>query len=59
MKSAGIIKKLKSDGWFLVHVVGSNHQFKHATKAGKVTVPHLKKDLPLPTVRSIFKQTGL
>ena len=55
MKSAGIIKKLKSDGWFLVHVVGSHYQFKHATKAGKVTVPHPQKDLPLPTVRSIFK----
>jgi len=24
-----------------------------------VTVPHPQKDLPLPTVRSIFKQAGL
>lgn len=59
MKSADIVQKLKADGWYLVHVVGSHHQFKHATKPGKVTVPHPKKDLPLPTVRSIFKQAGL
>jgi predicted RNA binding protein YcfA (HicA-like mRNA interferase family) len=59
MKSTDVIKQLKADGWYLVHVVGSHHQFKHPTKAGKVTVPHPKKDLPLPTVRSILKQAGL
>jgi len=59
MKSADIIKQLKADGWFLVHVVGSHHQFKHPTKPGKVTVPHPKKDLLIETVRSIKKQAGL
>jgi predicted RNA binding protein YcfA (HicA-like mRNA interferase family) len=59
MKSADLIKQLKADGWVLVHVVGSHHQFKHPTKPGKVTVPHPKKDLPLSTVRSILKQAGL
>ncbi len=59
MNSMAIIKKLKADGWFSVHVVGSHHQFKHPVKPGKVTVPHPKKDLPLPTVRSILKQAGL
>ena len=59
MKSAEIIKQIKADGWYLVQVVGSHHQFKHPSKSGKVTVPHPKKDLPLATVRSIFKQAGL
>jgi predicted RNA binding protein YcfA (HicA-like mRNA interferase family) len=59
MKSAVLIKRLKADGWFLVHTVGSHQQFKHAAKPGKVTVPHPKKDLPLPTVRSILRQAGL
>jgi predicted RNA binding protein YcfA (HicA-like mRNA interferase family) len=59
MKSNDLIKLIKADGWYLVHVVGSHHPFKHPTKLGKVTVPHPKKDLPLPTVRSIFKQAGL
>ena len=59
MHSREIIKMLKQDGWILHHVKGSHHQFKHPTKPGKVTVPHPKKALPTPTVRSIFKQAGL
>ena len=59
MKSADIIKRLKADGWQLVHVVGLHHQFKHPAKPGKVTVPHPKKDLPLPTVNSILKQAAI
>lgn len=59
MRSADLIRQLKADGWVLVYVVGSHHQFKHPTKPGKVTVPHPKKDLPLPTVRSILKQACL
>jgi predicted RNA binding protein YcfA (HicA-like mRNA interferase family) len=59
VKSTDIIKQIKADGWHLVHVVGSHHQFKHPTKPGKVTVPHPKKDLPLATARSILKQAGL
>jgi predicted RNA binding protein YcfA (HicA-like mRNA interferase family) len=59
MNSADIIKRLKADGWYLVHSVGSHHQFKHPTKRGKVTVPHPRKDLPAPTAHSIFKQAGL
>jgi len=59
VKSADLIKQLKADGWCLVHVVRSHHQFKHPVKPGKVTVPHPKKDLPLPTARSILKQAGL
>ena len=59
MKSADIIQKIKADGWYLVHVVGSHHQFKHPSKPGKVTVPHPQKDLPLATARSILKQAAL
>ena len=59
MNSTQVIKILKADGWLLVHTVGSHHQFRHPTKPGKVTVPHPKNDLPLPTVRSIMKQAGI
>ncbi len=59
MNSSQVIKLLKANGWFLVHTVGSHHQFRHPTKSGKVTVPHPKKGLPLPTVRSIMKQAGI
>ena len=59
MNSAQVIKLLKADGWYLAHTVGSHHPFRHPTRPGKVTVPHPKKDLPLPTVRSIMKQAGI
>jgi predicted RNA binding protein YcfA (HicA-like mRNA interferase family) len=59
VNSQNIIKLLWADGWYLVHVVGSHHQFKHPSKSGKVTVPHPRKDLPMPTVKSILKQAGL
>jgi len=36
VKSTDLIKQLKADGWYLVHVVGSHQQFKHPVKLGKV-----------------------
>lgn len=56
MKSADIIKILKQDGWLKCHQKGSHCQYKHPIKLGRVTVPHPKKDLPIKTVQSIFKQ---
>ena len=35
MNSADLLKQLKADGWYLVHTVGSHHQFKHPTKLGR------------------------
>jgi predicted RNA binding protein YcfA (HicA-like mRNA interferase family) len=58
MGSLELIKKLKRDGWYLVKVQGSHHQFKHESKKGKVTIKHPDKDIPLGTLRSIFKQAG-
>ncbi len=50
--------KLKADGWEEVQIRGSDHQFKHPTKPGRVTVPNPKRDLPIGTVRSIYRQAG-
>ncbi len=57
--SAEILALLKADGWFEVAVEGSHHQFKHTSKTGRVTVKHPQKDLPIGTVRSVFRQAGL
>lgn len=57
--SREIIKMLEADGWYKVHTVGDHHQFKHPMKQGKVTVTHPKKDIPLKTLKSIEKQSGL
>lgn len=57
--SRDVIKILEADGWFEVAVVGSHHQFKHPSKKGRVTVKHPDKDIPLPTLKSIERQSGL
>ncbi|MGD1917636.1 MAG: type II toxin-antitoxin system HicA family toxin [Pleurocapsa sp.] len=58
MNSREVISKLKQDGWELVNVRCSHHQYKHPDKKNKITVPHPKKDLPIGTLKSIFKQAG-
>jgi len=58
MHSKDVIRRLEAAGWVLHHVKGSHYQFKHPTRPGKVTVPHPKKDLPVGTLRSIFRQVG-
>lgn len=59
MNSREIIKALVQDGWMQVGQKGSHVQFKHPTKPGRATVPHPKKDVPIGTLRSIEKQSGL
>ncbi|MCX7368385.1 MAG: type II toxin-antitoxin system HicA family toxin [Alphaproteobacteria bacterium] len=59
MTSRDVIRALKADGWAQVAQRGSHVQFKHASKPGRVTVPHPERDLPAGTLRSIERQAGL
>jgi len=59
MDSRGIIKILKQNGWAEVARVGSHMQFRHPVRKGRVTVPHPKKDIPIGTLKSIERQSGL
>ena len=59
MHSREIIKALRRDGWYEVNQVGSHKQFKHATKKGRVTVPHPNRDIPMGTLKSIEMQAGI
>jgi predicted RNA binding protein YcfA (HicA-like mRNA interferase family) len=59
MDSRDIIRVLAAAGWQHVATKGSHYQFKHASKPGRVTVPHPKRDIPPGTLRSIEKQSGL
>jgi predicted RNA binding protein YcfA (HicA-like mRNA interferase family) len=59
MTSRELIKELEADGWTWRSTTGSHRQFKHPTKAGKVTVPHPVKDMHPKTVASIRRAAGL
>ncbi|MFN6268348.1 MAG: type II toxin-antitoxin system HicA family toxin [Alphaproteobacteria bacterium] len=59
MNSRDVIRALKADGWAQVAQRGSHVQLKHASKPGRVTVPHPERDLPAGTLRSIERQAGL
>jgi len=59
MTSTDILKIRISDGWYEVARKGSHVQLKHPVRNGRVTVPHPRKDLPIGTVRSIERQSGI
>lgn len=59
MSSTEVIRRLRADGWYQVAQRGSHVQLKHPTKAGRVTVPHPKKDIPAGTLRSFARQAGI
>jgi len=59
MDSREVIRRLKTDGWFEVGHEGDHVQFKHATKRGRVTVPHPVADIPAGTLGSIRRQSEL
>jgi predicted RNA binding protein YcfA (HicA-like mRNA interferase family) len=60
MRPDEVIKRLNADGWFALPGKRTSHkQFKHPTKAGKVTVAMHRGDIPLPTLKDIEKQSGV
>jgi len=59
MRSREMIRMIEEDGWYLVAVRGSHHQYKHLYKPGRVTIKHPDSDLPRGTIHSILKQAGL
>ena len=59
MRSRDVIAALEADGWSKAAQKGSHVQLKHPIKPGRVTVPHPERDIPLGTLRSIEKQSGV
>ena len=60
MKVREAIKLIEGDGWRLVRTKGSHRQFRHAVKAGTVTIAgKLGVDVPIGTMNSILKQSRL
>ena len=60
MKIRDVIKLLEEDGWFLVATRGSHRQYKHMSKAGRVTIAgHPGDDVSPGALNSIRKQAQL
>ncbi|MGB9662025.1 MAG: type II toxin-antitoxin system HicA family toxin [Moorellaceae bacterium] len=57
--SREVLRILQKDGWIIKNQVGSHVQLVHPVKPGKVTVPHPRKNIPLRTLKSIFRQARL
>ncbi len=56
MNSKQIIKRLKKEGFQHSNITGDHWKFK---KNGKiVVVPHPKKDIPVGTLRNIYRHAG-
>ena len=60
MKIRDVVNLIEEDGWFLVATRGSHRQYKHLSKAGRVTIAgHPGDDVSLGTLNSIRKQAQL
>ena len=59
MRSREVIAALERADWRRVRQRGSHVQLKHPARPGLVTVPHPNRDVPINTLRSIERQSGL
>jgi len=60
MKVREVIRLIEADGWRLVATRGSHRQYKHAIRAGRVTIAGKPSDdVASGTLNSILKQAGL
>jgi predicted RNA binding protein YcfA (HicA-like mRNA interferase family) len=60
MKVRDVIRLIEADGWVRVQIRGDHRQYKHPTKAGRVTIAgHPSDDVHPKTLQSILTQAGL
>jgi predicted RNA binding protein YcfA (HicA-like mRNA interferase family) len=60
MKVRDVIRLIEADGWYLAVTRGSHRQYKHARKAGRVTIAGKPSaDVAPGTLNSVLKQAGL
>jgi predicted RNA binding protein YcfA (HicA-like mRNA interferase family) len=56
--SRDIKRRLEEEGWVLVRVKGSHHQFRKPDNPWVVTLPHPVKHLQIGTVKNIYRRAG-
>ncbi len=59
MKPRDVVRRLKDDGWVERRKGPGDHaQFGHPVRPGRVTVDMGARDIPIGTLRSVFRQAG-
>ena len=56
--SRSILARLKREGWELIRTRGSHHVLRVPITGAIVVVPHPKNDLPIGSVRNIYRAAG-
>lgn len=59
MKSREVLQRLQVAGWRVVRKKGSHWHLQHPSHPETVTVPHPKADIPIGTLTSIEKSSGV
>ena len=59
MRSAAVIRRIEADGWYVVRQTGSHRHSRHPAGPGTATVPRPKCELPIGTLKSIARHTGV
>jgi predicted RNA binding protein YcfA (HicA-like mRNA interferase family) len=53
------VRRLHADGWTVKRRGPGDHvQFVHPSKSGRVTIDMGARDIPIGTLRSVFRQAG-
>ena len=58
MNSKDVIRRLEAEGWVYMGGKGDHLKFRHPSHRLHVVVPHPRKDLPVGTLRNIYRQAG-
>lgn len=53
-----LIRRLRREAWQLVATERDLHHFRHPTKRARITLPHVRAEIPVATLRSLYRQAG-
>jgi predicted RNA binding protein YcfA (HicA-like mRNA interferase family) len=59
MRSRDVIRCIEAAGWREDRQRGSHKVFRHPERPGTVVVPHPKAEMPIGTLKSIERQSGV
>ena len=58
-KRIDVESRLRAEGWVIVRYGPGDHvQWKHPDKQGRVTIDSGPREIPVGTLRSIYRQAG-